>query len=285
MVNENRNPNKVPSTANLNSSPTLPFAVKHQFGSTLLIGAIILFSGFAMGIGCGIIYFTQIRPANINSATAAGDNRNKSNDNAGNFKNNSAGKISRRVNSLIKRLDRQYKLTSEQKIKAKEILTERLTEIDTIIIQNRQEMATQYAQLKADFKKILTAKQYKCWASHFNRLLKARHFRRPDFKHSRKLHEAIRKADTNKDKQIDQNEFESIKSAKIMRMLKRADKNGDHIISTEEIKIFLRPKHHKFNRPGKNRRNKGEYNFRPHRDKKRKPNRLGRKHHFRDQNF
>lgn len=243
------------NSANNKPKPSLSFQARHQGGLSLVMGAIILISGIAIGAGGIMIYFTKVKPADAVSLLQDSDNSGEQNQSDQSNKNNQstdaeniAKRAMQKAKSTTKRFARHYNFTKIQSEKVEQILEAHIRDALTRDLLHRRSIATDYNELHSNLKAVLTEKQYNQWARDFDRKMRRRFPRgwcpsrrrrpgKPSYFH--KTLELIHIVDTNRDKEISENEIKRVQFYSVRKWLEKNDTNKDGKLSSKEISVIL----------------------------------------------
>ena len=225
----------------------LTFQARHRTGFTLLMGAVILISGIALGSGAVMIYFTKILPAQTAKCpvdeTDASGIEDQTTKNPQQLATEIAKRATTKANAATKRFAKHYNFTKEQTPKVRKILQNHIEVMLTREQLHRSALTAEYADLKKQLKSVLTEKQYNRWIRDFGKRMRNRfpkHYRRrPRRSKYHFARDIIRIVDRNKDKQISADEIKRVQIYRIRRWLEEGDKNKDRKLDQKEISEML----------------------------------------------
>jgi len=183
---------------------------RRQTWVTTLLGAAILLSGVGIGLGSAMTYLSSTK-----ETAAAASTQQQPEDNSAQQQSDAV------VKKISIDMGKKYELNDEQKAKLREMMTSRVKAIYEIRSKAMDEISVIHGEISDGMKELLTDKQFARWQKHNEEARKRSRFRHhPSGRHrggdrdGRGKHGSPMGPD----------------------MFKRLDKNGDDVLSEEEIK-------------------------------------------------
>jgi len=185
---------------------------------TILLAAMILISGIAIGLGGAMAWLRDRTPLPESSADVA-------------------------ATEIATDIAAKYDLDEKQTLRVKEIMAARLTALRAIRQEMFEKVAAEHEKLRSEMKDALSGEQFRRWDARFEALQKRRRFYRPG-RAGRPLGrpgggEGLGRFDKNRDGVLTGDEIAEIPQPLRSRFM-QADTDGDGVITAEEFRRRMR---------------------------------------------
>ena len=186
---------------------------RRRTGLVLLLGAVILLSGIALGAGGAMLWLKPPEPRSRGPGRHSAD-------------------------EIAACVAEQCGLDEEQTATIREVMARRLERLRAIHDDTAERILAEHDSLRQEMKAALTAEQFERWDEHFRGLQKrsplVRRGRRGRSRWLRDPKEMFRRLDLNKDGKLTQGEVPEL----TWHRLSRADTDGDGAVTEEELRAF-----------------------------------------------